>query len=165
MTDKIEAAARGPATREEVAELERLLSREMSLPWEQACGRTCEAVVSVKAQCASEDLIRYGGHPVADTDCGGSEEDNEARAALIVAAVNLAPKLLAELAALKVKKELPDAEGWWWELDGPQGRGWVVRRVIVKEGVARAWTNSSAVKCKPGRWVRCLPPSEGLTEH
>lgn len=96
-----------------MSDMQKLIDEGMALcekatpgPWEQACGRTSEAVVLPGRKCASEDLIRYNGFPIVDTDMALQDErQQEANAALIAYAGTHLRTLLTDLQSMRTLAE------------------------------------------------------------
>lgn len=71
------------------------------------------------------------------------------------------PQILAALSPQHVW--MPTEEGWWWEcaIPGvtPKDKPWVARNCEKRNGVMCWWGDGEWVPCRPGHWVRCLPPA------
>lgn len=93
----------------EIAEGLRIELEATPGPWQQAWGRTSEAVISENRKYDSVEQVRYGGSPVVDCDtdpyCGSTERENDANAAFIVWCRNNIGTALRELAALRAYRE------------------------------------------------------------
>ena len=98
-----------------LTQLDQLYAAATPGPWEQACGRTCEAVVATNRKHDSVEQVRYDGSPVAITDtdpnCGSSESENEANAACITALHNAYPALRDEIVQLRQRVAELEAGG------------------------------------------------------